>query len=254
MEGVVKDIVEYLPEDAVAYLRFAEGDTRFPIRPVPEGDFLIGSGPDCDLRLGDGLLPPLHSILRVSATSASCALMVKRPELVVNGDPVRKADLFDGDLLEIGPYRFVFRFVGEQGRIALDTLTVTGHSSGRAVPAVGSMSAAELVHELELEMEQISALNRSCQQGVAELMSALNALPNAGHEQGFAPATSHYENSDPAALEVTKQLQAQADRIEALSDVLEHVVRQQQIMTQVLHGLTERLSDLTARPSRRASA
>ncbi|MBL8820192.1 MAG: hypothetical protein JNL58_29485 [Planctomyces sp.] len=254
MERVVKDIVEYLPEDAVAYLRIAEGDTRFPIRPVPEGDFLIGSGPDCDLRLGDGLLPPLHSILRVSDTSASCALMVRRPELIVNGDPVRKADLFDGDLLEIGPYRFVFRFVSEQSRITSDTLAVTGHPIGEPATAARSMSAADLVRELEQEMEQISVLNRSSQHGVAELMAALDTLSGAVQNLDSSATRPQFDEAGPSTHELMTVFQAQADRIEALSDVLEHVVRQQQIMTQVLHGLTERLNELTARPSRRASA
>ncbi len=55
--------------------------------------------------------------------------------------------------------------------------------------------------------------------------------------------------------DILRQLQSQADRIEVLSDVLEHVVRQQQVMTQVLHSLTERLNEATSRPAtRRASA
>lgn len=251
----MKDIVEYLPEDAVAYLRLADGDTRFPIRPVPEGDFLIGSGPDCDLRLGDGQLPPLHSILRVSEESATCVLMVRSPELVVNGEPVRKAELQDGDLVEIGTFRFVFRFIGEQGRMPLDDLTLQGHRIPSPTTDAVNLTPAELVSEIEGEMKQVSLLNRTAQQGVAELMAELRKLHTADLRSGRGSDAASELLAGMNSEDILRQLQSQADRIEVLSDVLEHVVRQQQVMTQVLHSLTERLNEATSRPAtRRASA
>ena len=109
----VENIIKFLPRDAVAFLRVADSDARFPIRPISEGTFLIGHGSACDLRLGDHEVPALHSILRVTRTSASITLMAERPELIVNGEAVQRAVLQDGDIVEIGDVRVVFRFLTE---------------------------------------------------------------------------------------------------------------------------------------------
>ena len=89
----VENIIKFLPRDAVAFLRVADSDARFPIRPVSEGSFLIGHGTACDLRLGDHQVPALHSILRVTRSSASITLMAERPELFINGELVGGCDI-----------------------------------------------------------------------------------------------------------------------------------------------------------------
>ncbi len=110
----MENIIKFLPRGAVAFLRIAASDARFPIRPVSEGSFLIGHGTDCDLRLGDHEVPALHSILNVTRSSASITLIAEKPELLVNGEAVsRAAGLIDGDIVEIGDVRLVFCFVAE---------------------------------------------------------------------------------------------------------------------------------------------
>lgn len=107
----MKDLTAILPQDTVACLQLADNGRRIPFRALTPGLFLIGSGPSCDLRLGDSGVPSLHSMIRVDETGAQIALLSGGPPLVVRGIHVHCADLTDGDTLEIGAFRAVYRSV-----------------------------------------------------------------------------------------------------------------------------------------------
>jgi hypothetical protein len=255
----MSDVVDFLPQDAVAFLRLADGESRFPVRPIREGDFLVGSGMDCDLRLGDGVLPPLHSVLRVTQNRASWTRLVRHPELVVNGESVQQAEVNDGDVVEIGPFRMLFRFAEAQSENALQTLLAADAGFIRPEHMSG-MSAPQIVDALQSEIAILNTFNRTAQDALAELISAADRLAETTSRAGSASLTSaadslsHRPQSEDDLLRV---IQAQADRIETISEVLEHVVRQQRVMTDVLHGLTGRIAEFASATTpnvRRASA
>lgn len=256
----MKEVVDFLPPDAVAYLRFADGDTRFPIQPIPSGDFLVGSGADCDLRLGDGVLPPLHSVLRASAHDASWTRMVRGPELFINGESVRQAHLHDGDLVEIGPFRLIFRFAQEQAEILLQDLLHSEAEIARNATPPAALHAHQLVHALEREMDQLAVWERSAHDGLADLLAAVQSVAERLQSgQGLPSTRSGQDDADNRLWlderdELQRLLQYQSERIESLGEVLEHVIRQQRIMTDVLHGLTDRLSHMTLQNSLRRRA
>lgn len=105
----LKDLIAILPQDTVACLQLADNGRRIPFRALTPGLFLIGSGPSCDLRLGESGVPSLHSMIRVDETGAQIALLCAGPPLFVRGVQVPCADLADGDILEIGGFRAVYR-------------------------------------------------------------------------------------------------------------------------------------------------
>ena len=107
----LKDLTAILPQDTVACLQLADNGRRIPFRALTPGLFLIGSGPSCDLRLGESGVPSLHSMIRVDETGAQIALLCAGPPLFVRGVQVPCADLADGDILEIGGFRAVYRSV-----------------------------------------------------------------------------------------------------------------------------------------------
>ena len=107
----LKDLTAILPQDTVACLQLADNGRRIPFRALTPGLFLIGSGPSCDLRLGESGVPSLHSMIRVDETGAQIALLCAGPPLLVRGAEVPCADLADGDSLEIGGFRAVYRSV-----------------------------------------------------------------------------------------------------------------------------------------------
>ena len=107
----LKDLTAILPQDTVACLQLSDNGRRIPFRALTPGLFLIGSGPSCDLRLGESGVPSLHSMIRVDETGAQIALLCAGPPLFVRGLQVPCADLADGDVLEIGGFRAVYRSV-----------------------------------------------------------------------------------------------------------------------------------------------
>lgn len=255
----MSDVVDFLPQDAVAFLRLADGESRFPVRPIREGDFLVGSGMDCDLRLGDGILPPLHSVLRVTQSRASWTRLVRNPELVINGESVQQADVNDGDVIEIGPFRMLFRFAEAQSENAVQALLAADAGCIRP-EQISAMSAPQIVDALQAEIAMLNSFNRTAQEALIELIAAADRLAETSSGTGSVPLTtpagssSHGHQSENDLLRV---IQAQADRIETISEVLEHVVRQQRVMTDVLHGLTGRIAEFAAVTTpnvRRASA
>jgi len=253
----MNDSVDFLPQDAVAFLKMADGECRFPIRPVREGDFLVGSGMDCDLRLGDGLLPPLHSVLRVTPTRAYWTRLVRQPDLIINGESVQQADLNDGDLVEIGPFRMLFRLASARAEESIQRL-LQADSPSLVRSALADMTAPQLVDALQNEISSLNSLTRHAADSMAELITAASELSESvAAEKRRAPiAESPRSENVSDRADLISLIQLQADRIDSISEVLEHVVRQQRVMTDVLHGLTERFSGSSAQtpPMRRASA
>lgn len=98
------------PSEPMLYLEIVKGATRFPNRPVYEGVFLIGSGPNCDLRLGGSETPAVHSIVRAAADDVHIESLTRRPSLRVNGSPCERAGLRDGDRIQIGSIQMIARF------------------------------------------------------------------------------------------------------------------------------------------------
>jgi hypothetical protein len=266
----VENIIKFLPRDAVAFLRIADSDARFPIRPISEGSFLIGHGTACDLRLGDHEVPALHSILRVTSTSASIALMAERPELVVNGEAVSRAVLRDGDLVEIGDVRLVFRFVTDKTAAAcvpsLSTLTDEAETSGELTPGA-ELSATELVTGLEHEFKLLNELQETTVDSIDRLLNAARrSVEGASIKLATPPLRvvgidERFLTSDREQLqEIAAKVKQQESRLGGVCHVLEQIVTQQQIMTTALQSVADRLTELRAAmpaeaaSTRRASA
>ena len=266
----VENIIKFLPRDAVAFLRIADSDARFPIRPISEGSFLIGHGTACDLRLGDHEVPALHSILRVTRTSASITLMAERPELFVNGESVQRAVLLDGDIVEIGDVRLAFRFLTENAVPETAETLQPGVCEVAAEPdpdPIEELSAPELVTGLEHEFELLNELHSSSADTMDRLLNAARksidgasiklALPLlrvVGMEERFLAADRDQ------LQEIVAKVKQQESRLGDVCHVLEQIVSQQQIMTTALQSVADRLTELRnttpGEPSttRRASA
>ncbi len=85
-------------------LEILRGRVRERQREIPGKVFLIGSASDCDLVLGDLQFPEAYAYIFVSGTDVTIRRLGSGPVLVVCGEEVETADLFHGDLLELGPF------------------------------------------------------------------------------------------------------------------------------------------------------
>lgn len=266
----VENIIKFLPRDAVAFLRIADSDARFPIRPVSEGSFLIGHGTACDLRLGDHDVPALHSILRVTRSSASITLMAERPELFVNGESVPRAVLLDGDIVEIGDVRLVFRFVAENAvpeSTESPTAALDDTPAEPVTDAIEELSAPELVTGLEHEFQLLAELHSSSADTMDRLLNAARKSIDGASIKLAAPPLrvvgmeERFVAADREQLqEIAAKVKQQESRLSDVCHVLEQIVSQQQIMTTALQSVADRLTELrNAMPgepstTRRASA
>ncbi len=230
-----------LPNEAVAWLRFAEGESRFPLHALPIGDFLIGSRADCDVCLGDGILPPLHSIIRITEDTASWTAMVRTPGLIVNGQSVRHTYLQDGDLVEIGPFRMTFRLIETRAENERQRLLDQEQSSELTADAVVNLEPEQLVDAIHAEIEQMRLLDRSTLHGLNDLfIAASNSANNASEPLRNAA-------NDPFEL-ISEQLRRQQARLDTMSEAIDHIVQQQRVMTEIMHHLTQQVSAISTKP------
>src|SRR5262245_58112840 len=98
--------------------------------PITETEFLIGRGPDCDLRLPVTEVSRHHCILRVAGGEAAVIDLGSSNGTFVNGQRVRsQAGLQSGDLLQLGNLTFAVYVRGDApldpGSANVDPLAVT---------------------------------------------------------------------------------------------------------------------------------
>ena len=87
-------------------LQIVRGRARHKIRKVCHSAFLIGSGPDCDLVLGDPQFADVHSCLLVTPRGVAIRHLGFEPILTVNGMPANKMELRHNNRIRTGPYEF----------------------------------------------------------------------------------------------------------------------------------------------------
>lgn len=87
-------------------LEITRGRARNRVRPMRGTTFLIGSGSECDLVLGDPQFQDLHGYLLIGTQGLVIRHLGFEPELTVDGRPVRKALLWNQARIRTGPFEF----------------------------------------------------------------------------------------------------------------------------------------------------
>ncbi|MDG1896329.1 MAG: FHA domain-containing protein [Fuerstiella sp.] len=246
------------PADTVGYFRVASSARRQPVEPVSIGEFLIGSAAHCQLRFGDVGIPDVHTCITVQHTQVRLTCEVTEPALLVNGTPVSECQLFDGDLLEIGGHRLLFRLAADAGRITLDEEAFAlDESSAKQADTVES-----LVERLEEQTELVEDLTRTPDDGVLELLQAVAETRvgdiESSDQQAVAAADSERDSDVPhIAGMLQKHHDSSRIRLESLTEVLDNVVKQQKLIADTLAVMSDRIQALDSDSGyqhRRASA
>lgn len=222
------------PQDAIGYFRIASASGRQPIEPVSVGEFRIGSGPACQLRLGDAAVPDIHTVLSVDRNQTFLTCSVEQPQLLVNGTAVRSCQLEDGDLVEIGNHRLLFRRVAAEQSISLDETAFEDSAT----------DAEAIVDRLDEQLQLIDQLADSPDSRVIELLRAVAEESQTQQRQDQAK-----EESGPTELQQVIDLlqrhhEASRIRLESLTEVLNNVVRQQKLIADTLEVMSGRIQKL----------
>ena len=81
---------------------------------ITQPEYLIGRGPDCDLRLPATEVSRHHCIIRLMAGEASVIDLGSVNGTFLNGQRVRsQATMYNGDRLQVGEYAFLLQ-LGDQ--------------------------------------------------------------------------------------------------------------------------------------------
>ena len=89
-----------------AYLRIERGIATHRVRPIHDPVFLIGSSLDCDLVLASSDVAPILCYLIVDDHHAVIHVVDRDAGVLLNGAPVTRANLADGDVLCVSGYEF----------------------------------------------------------------------------------------------------------------------------------------------------
>ena len=86
----------------------AEGVERTREVTIPKEEFLIGRGPDCDLRVNDGDVSRHHCLIRIRGNEATLCDLGSSNGTFLNGKRVlSQVGLASGDEIVMGKCRFV---------------------------------------------------------------------------------------------------------------------------------------------------
>lgn len=234
----MRDYTALLPADAIACLKLADDGRRFPFRPLTSGLFLIGSGPSCDLRLGGGGIPSLHSRIEICGRSANISCIGDSPGLFINGQPAVSSRLAEGDLIEIGEFRAVFQYCHPYAvQLPADVEITSAVFPGSPGPALQSSlgdSALEKVAERTRDriLELLISASYSAESPTAETLrfdDYLQLRKLAGKTTESIPA------------EVLFRLEGLDQRMSETFQTLREVIRQQQLIITALQNMVEQM-------------
>lgn len=239
------------PNDAVGYFRIASPSRRQPIEPVTVGQFLLGSGPDCHLRFGSATIPEVHTELTVQPGRVMLSAKVSHPPVYINGTQETECRLYDGDLLELGTERLLFRFSAAEQRITLNEqefLADLAKETPRVMAfnptapqstsddQVTSPTVETLVERLEEQVALVEELTQDDEDDLATLIRSVAAAAESNSSE--PPADLSLQQ---LAIQVTENQQSNRLRLDSMTEVLNKVVQQQKLIADSLQALSDRV-------------
>ncbi len=248
-----------LLEPAIAqkiWLEISRGKSKFRSRPVHQGRFLIGAGSTCHLQLGGDQIPMLHSVIETSEEGLAIEAIVSQPPLFINGQHRRSASLFEGDVVEIGPFEFRVHAQAETMHQVDEAAGIETEVDHDFEDNISELSAGELVARIgELE-DMADEIDVERERGATALLAAIR---HAGGEtiesrEQYARYDEVVRTLSMLADQVVSQAQQFAEREQAWQQALFSMQdTQQRIITQ-LAQLTQAAQYEQQAVSTRASA
>lgn len=226
------------PEDTIGYLRIASDTGRHPIEPIGPGEFRIGSGPGCHLRFEGASIPDVQVVLLADRDSVLLRCTSEAPPVIVNGAEETEYRLCDGDLLEVGSHRLLFRLIAAQNRITLDEEAFVSPEN-----SAEERSAEDLVDSINTQIELVEELSHSPDAALADLMKTVAAFgEEAAEVNRKVESATEFQQVKSLLL---RHHEASRIRLESLTQVLNNVVQQQKLIADTLEVMSDRIQKLS---------
>jgi hypothetical protein len=253
-------------DNPLLYLEIVKGSTQFPNRPVYEGVFLIGSGSNCDLRIGGPDTPAVHSVVRAEQGDVHIESLSRKPVLRVNGSPVDRVELRSGDRLQIGSIQMVAKFQ------AVPAAAPAVVAETPAPQDLSAMSAEQLIGLLEEDLALVEEHGRHEAAGAELLLEAARKTGVASQstsqeddrnlrivdpDEELHDSQAEAEQLIVALNRIADDLNTRVDHIqrkeEVYSDAADDLLAMQNRFANLLERVLERLDEKNS-PQHRRSA
>lgn len=201
---------------------------------VPEGDLTLGASSRCDFRLTGG--PGLHSVIHRQGANLWIETTDEASRLEVDGKPVRRLALRDGDRLTVS---------GHELRVHLGESAVLAARKREAQREAASMTAEELCDRIAAEEAAIQQFEGRRRLGLQALLAALGDVADEQDAEAVEEAEAQrYED----LLEQIRQLsEALESRTQVLADRESELLQTSSQLQSVQDRMTRQLDELMAR-------
>jgi len=212
----------------VSGLEIQRGRTGQPFRPLLEGRLVLGSAPECDVRLGGAGMPAVHSQVHEDGGRAWIESLSADPALLINGRECDTWVLTDGDVIVVGPFAFTWR---SDGGVA------------ESVSSLVEQPLTELLDQLDRDMTLVAESAETTRRAASTVVEA--ALETIYGGAGSADLSSEVETGRRDEMsakfdELTRRFEAhESAHAESVSSLLDS---QERLASQV-EALVSRLLD-----------
>ena len=212
----------------VSGLEIQRGRTGQPFRPLLEGRLVLGSAPECDVRLGGAGMPAVHSQVHEDGGRAWIESLSADPPLLINGRECKTWVLTDGDVIVVGPFAFTWR---SDGGVA------------ESVSSLVEQPLSELLDQLDRDMTLVAESAETTRRAASTVVEA--ALETIYGDAGDADLGSDVETGRRDEMsakfdELTRRFEAhESAHAESVSSLLDS---QERLASQV-EALVSRLLD-----------
>lgn len=212
----------------VSGLEIQRGRTGQPFRPLLEGRLVLGSAPECDVRLGGAGMPAVHSQVHEDGGRAWIESLSADPPLLINGRECDTWVLTDGDVIVVGPFAFTWR---SDGGVA------------ESVSSLVEQPLTELLDQLDRDMTLVAESAETTRRAASTVVEA--ALETIYGDAGGADLSSEVETGRRDEMsakfdELTRRFEAhESAHAESVSSLLDS---QERLASQV-EALVSRLLD-----------
>ncbi len=157
------------------HLEIVKGRTRFPLRPMRTERYLIGQSDQCDLQLGGGGMPSLHSTIYFDGEELFIDAVASKPDLRINGEISQHAFIQPGDRIAVGEIEFVVHVSTSPSAVVPEATRPVANSAHEVDPE--ELSAEALVDLIGEEMELVERFEGRQKLGLAAMLEQLSDRP-----------------------------------------------------------------------------